>query len=216
MIWLLQPHHSTRRVPHMWKLAATMSSTLALYEQTYKNHSRHFLRVLLRAGGKKIQKSVLDKDFDNDHWNMYIHYILESIWFPHRLPQTALMYCAWSSKQKNWYIGKSNLLRFGHSNPGFVSRFQEHVEYTWNLKSYQRDDRQYQAWRVTTAEDFFMVPLVWHTESSILQYERFCIQTFQAPSFDMINFLLLSLSTVTATCSKFSVLQQSIVLHPWI
>ena len=142
---------------------------------------------MLRSYGKDVQNAFITQTPGSQPAKMFFRGVFNSIFQPEAVGREAACYHAWCQHQKDWYVGKCNVLRKRVENklsissfPGVVGRFQEHVCAT-RLQGALRTETKYMKWKNAHAYEFCFVLTCWGNESDILSYERSVINRNQAP-----------------------------------
>ena len=154
--WLF-PHHlkGHRTHKYAWKLACLLSNTIGLHDLWLYDSKIHMFRVMLRAFGLDIQKTILQKNASSKPWGKYLSHVFKSIFHPQLVNRESACYFAWCQHQQRWYVGKANLIRNKKrdldslcTSAGSVGRFQDHVISTRSKGGKLHTETRYREWKM--------------------------------------------------------------------
>ena len=140
---------------------------------------------MLRGFACSTQHALLTKHFANESWRLYIAHIFASIYCPKSISQSTVLYFAWIAQSKQWYVGKTNVIRNTSNalqNSGPVKRYQEHLLGFVRENKHYGHFQRYKSWKRCAPMNFCFVPVLLGDERSILRYERCLITHLQVPT----------------------------------
>ena len=131
---------------------------LSVSEMYFFWQKRDFLRVILRTVPIPVQDMYLNHNTTCQLWSLYISRIKSLIWVnkQRKITHNSVMYYAWMSGDRKWYVGKANERRdsFSRISEGYAARFSEHISSTLNRSSTAAKEHRYRHWRQWSIEGF--------------------------------------------------------------
>ena len=172
---------TARTCPLAWQMACCMSALCGLHDLFHNAVHRPHLRVMARAFGREIQRTLLTGVVSRQ-WNTLVYVIMLSTWEPMLMgyDNKNATYLMFAQQQKAFYVGRTSLDRKAKV-PGVVARYREHAIATFRPTDYDHRALRYRIWRNAARHHLYFVPFAWGNKSDIGRYEYHLINFLQAP-----------------------------------